>query len=56
MIFNRARQIFESSESIQVQYRGKPVWIDGLNQEGETARISTDTETLTVLVQELLEG
>ncbi|MCL5058871.1 MAG: H-type small acid-soluble spore protein [Actinobacteria bacterium] len=56
MDYNRAREILESPDIIQVQYRGRPVWIENLDPEGKSASVSTDTETLTVSVRELNEG
>lgn len=56
MDYNRAREILESPDTIQVQYRGRPVWIENLDPEGQTASVSTDTQTLTVSVRELNEG
>lgn len=56
MDYNRARDILGSPDTIQVLYRGRPVWIENLDPEGQTASVSTDTETFTVSVSELNEG
>lgn len=55
MIYERARQIMQSPETIEVRYKDKSVWIDRVNPEGRTADVSTKTRSYTVPVQELTE-
>jgi small acid-soluble spore protein H (minor) len=57
MDVNRAKQIVESPKTIEVRYRGKPVWIQHVNDDG-TARVyeQQDPEReMTVSVGELQE-
>lgn len=39
MDLNRARQIINSEETIEVLHNGTPVWIEGLNPESYTATV-----------------
>lgn len=55
MIYERARQIMQSPETIEVRYKEKSVWIDSVNPEDQTADVSTKTRSYTVPVQELIE-
>jgi small acid-soluble spore protein H (minor) len=36
---NRVKQILSSSADIDVRYNGTPVWIDKLNEDGETVTV-----------------
>lgn len=54
----RARQIMQAEERIQVTYEGVPVWIDGIEEDSQTARVHTEgnpQDTKTVSVQQLME-
>lgn len=55
MDYPRAKQILESPQVIQVKYRGRPVWIESLDQEDHTARVSMEKEVMTVPIGELME-
>lgn len=55
MDYPRVKQIFESPQVIQVKYRGQPVWIESLDREGHTARVSVEKEVMTVPIGELME-
>jgi len=58
MDVNRAKQIVESPKTIEVRYRGKPVWIQHVNDDG-TARVYEQQEPereMTVSVGELQES
>lgn len=37
MNLNRVKQILSSSADIEVKYNGVSVWIDKINEDGETA-------------------
>ncbi|WP_221566513.1 H-type small acid-soluble spore protein [Alkalihalobacillus sp. TS-13] len=37
----RAKQILESPNEISVHYRGNPVWIQQVDETGNTARVYT---------------
>ncbi|CAJ1001191.1 MULTISPECIES: H-type small acid-soluble spore protein [Bacillales] len=39
MDVKRAQEILRSSEKIEVQYKGQPVWIDGVDERTATARV-----------------
>lgn len=41
MDFQRAREIFNSPETIEVFYNGEPVWIDRLFDADKTAQVSS---------------
>lgn len=58
MNFERAQQIFNSPETIEVLHNGNQVWIERLNTAHQTAYISMQTpseQKLTVPVSELKE-
>lgn len=56
MDYERARQIVRSEETIEVLHEDRPVWIEGLDPENETASVSANGETYTVPVEELVEA
>ncbi|MFZ5650537.1 MAG: H-type small acid-soluble spore protein [Bacillota bacterium] len=56
MNYEKVQQILKSPETVRVLYRGKSVWIESLNPGNETATVSADGGTMTVPVQELIEG
>ncbi|OYD09810.1 H-type small acid-soluble spore protein [Paludifilum halophilum] len=37
----RAKQILESPNKVDVRYEGVPIWIQNVDEEGETARVYT---------------
>lgn len=39
MNVNRVKQILSSSAEVEVKYNGTSVWIDQLNEDGETATV-----------------
>lgn len=39
MNINRVKQILSSSADIDVKYHGASVWIDQLNEDGQTATV-----------------
>lgn len=39
MNLNRIKQILSSSADIEVKYNGTSVWIDQLNEDGQTATV-----------------
>jgi small acid-soluble spore protein H (minor) len=39
MNINRVKQILSSSADIEVKYNGTSVWIDQLNEDGQTATV-----------------
>lgn len=58
MNVNRAQEIIQAKEKIEVQYQGKSVWIDGVDQRTATARVHMEenpTESMTVAVDQLVE-
>ncbi len=58
MDLNRAQQIIQAKEKIQVTYQGIPVWIDGLEPNRQKARVHTEgdpTDTKTVDIAQLVE-
>jgi small acid-soluble spore protein H (minor) len=58
MDVNRAQEIIQAKEKIEVQYQGKSVWIDGVDEKTATARVHTEgnpTESMTVAVDQLVE-
>ncbi|USG65245.1 H-type small acid-soluble spore protein [Brevibacillus ruminantium] len=58
MDLNRAQEIIRSTDKIEVQYQGKSVWIDGVDEHTETARVHTEgnpTDSMTVDVRQLDE-
>ncbi len=56
MNYERAREIVASEETIEVLHGGRPVWIERLNPDGETASVSAGGDTYTVPVEELSES
>ena len=59
MDINRVKQILSSSADIEVKYQGESVWIDQLNEDGETVTVHLRgplEERTTVPVGELSEG
>lgn len=56
MDYERAQQIVRSKETIDVLHGGKPVWIESLNPEHETATVSANGESYNVPVEELIEA
>lgn len=56
MNYEKAQQILKSPDTIEVLYKGKPVWIESLNPANETASVSGDHGTETVSVQDLIES
>ncbi|MGC5326935.1 H-type small acid-soluble spore protein [Brevibacillus sp. SYSU BS000544] len=44
MDVNRALQIVQSEEKIQVMYQGVPVWIDGVEEATNTVRIHPESD------------
>ncbi|MGD8190602.1 H-type small acid-soluble spore protein [Brevibacillus ginsengisoli] len=55
---NRALQIINSEEKIQVTFQGTPVWIDGVEEETQTARVHTEgdpKDTKRVAIKQLVE-
>jgi len=58
MDFNRAREIFNSPENIEVLLDGTPVWIENLDPGRESARVRpmNGKESREVPVAELVEG
>jgi small acid-soluble spore protein H (minor) len=59
MDISRVKQILSSSADIEVKYQGESVWIDQLNEDGETATVHLRgplEERTTVPVMELMEG
>ncbi len=40
----RAKQILESPKEIEVHYRGNPIWIQQVDETGNTARIYSKNE------------
>jgi small acid-soluble spore protein H (minor) len=58
MDVNRAQEIIRSKEKIEVQYQGKSVWIDGVDETTATARVHPEgnpTESMTVAIDQLVE-
>ncbi|MBZ4654607.1 MAG: Small acid-soluble spore protein family [Peptococcaceae bacterium] len=58
MDYERAKEIMESPHNIRVLYQGKPVWLESLNANDESVRISSVTLTdgeKTVSVHDLVE-
>ncbi len=39
MDYSRAQQILNSEDTIDVQYKGNPVWIESLSQDKGVARV-----------------
>lgn len=58
MEINRIKQILSSTADIEVQYHGASVWIDKLNEDGQTATVHLRgplEERTTVEIDELEE-
>lgn len=58
MELNRLKQILSSTANIEVQYNGASVWIDKLNEDGQTATVHLRgplEERTTVNIDELKE-
>jgi small acid-soluble spore protein H (minor) len=53
--YERVEQIVKSPETIEVLYKGRPVWINSLNPGRETADVLMYNESITVPVSELTE-
>lgn len=54
----RVKQILSSSDEILVKYNGTPVWIDCLNEDGNTATVHVEgalEEKTIVAIKELAE-
>jgi small acid-soluble spore protein H (minor) len=55
MNVQRAMQIIESTKEIEVHYNGVPVWIQNVDETGQTARVYTadkpDDEMLVPVTQ-----
>ncbi len=56
MQYDRAQQILSSEKTIPVFYEGKPIWIEKLNAQDQTALVSLDTGHTTVPIRKLEEG
>ncbi|MCQ6277710.1 H-type small acid-soluble spore protein [Bacillus sp. EB600] len=55
---NRVKQILSSSADIEVKYNGTSIWIDQINDDGETATVHLRgplEERTTVEIKELVE-
>lgn len=58
MELRRLKQILSSTADIEVQYHGASVWIDKLNEDGQTATVHLRgplEERTTVSIDELTE-
>ncbi|UOF89237.1 H-type small acid-soluble spore protein [Fodinisporobacter ferrooxydans] len=58
MDIDRARQILESTNKINVKYDGKPVWIEEVFESSATARVHLEhkpSDQMHVKVSELQE-
>lgn len=40
----RAKQILESPKEVEVHYRGNPIWIQQVDETGNTARVYAKNE------------
>ncbi|WP_078553092.1 H-type small acid-soluble spore protein [Bacillus alkalicellulosilyticus] len=59
MNVQRAQEIIESPQEINVQYNGTPVWIQHVNEDEATARVfkaNSPEDEMTVPVDQLLES
>lgn len=56
MDFERAQQIIGSDKTIEVMHGDKPVWIESLDPQKQTANVSANGHVYQVPVQELIEG
>ncbi len=58
MDLNRAQQIIEAEEKIDVQVDGMSVWIEGIDAQSKTARVHPEGEPedkRTVAIEDLQE-
>ncbi|HJV46302.1 MAG TPA: H-type small acid-soluble spore protein [Bacillota bacterium] len=58
MDVTRAQEIYQANERINVEFEGKPVWIEGIDNQSKTARVYKEgnpQDKLTVAVSELVE-
>ncbi len=58
MNVNRAQQILDSTQEIEVQYNGTSIWIQNVNSADGTARVHprhNPENEMTVNIQELRE-
>jgi len=58
MDFHRAKEIVKSADHIQVLYKDKQIWIEGLNEADETADVTTGSQfekRMTVPINQLVE-
>ncbi|MFD2443330.1 H-type small acid-soluble spore protein [Bacillus sp. CGMCC 1.16607] len=59
MDIKRVKQILSSSADIEVKYHGTSVWIDQINEDGQTATVHLRgplEERTNVNISELIEG
>jgi len=59
MNITRAQQIFNSEQSYQVLFNGSPIWIEGLSDDHQTARVRQldgNESIMEVPVTQLAEG
>ncbi|OPJ55049.1 H-type small acid-soluble spore protein [Alkalithermobacter paradoxus] len=58
MQIRRAKEIVTSPESIEVIYKGKPVWIESINNQTNSAYVKylDNSERMEVPVMELVEN
>ena len=58
MDIQRAKEIVNSSDSIQVLYKDKSIWITGIDEAAQTAEVATGPqfkEKMTVPINQLEE-
>ena len=53
---NRAEQILKASEKIEVHHQGKPIWIEGINENTANVTVVGTCHTMDVPFKELQEG
>lgn len=56
---SRAQEIITSKDKIQVTYQGQSVWLEGVDQSSNTARVHPEgdpSNSMTVAVDKLLEN
>ncbi|KXZ40629.1 small acid-soluble spore protein H (minor) [Alkalithermobacter thermoalcaliphilus JW-YL-7 = DSM 7308] len=58
MQIRRAKEIVASPENVEVIYKGKPVWIESINNQTNSAyvRYLDNSERMEVPVMELVEN
>jgi len=59
MQYSKAEEILKSPRTIEVLYKGEPVWINNLNPNEETAEITLGrraSKIINVHVSELIEN